>query len=85
MNCREKPQLVILPNTYQQAAKGLELIKKHDESFVIMSGGHDNECESNTDRVLMNLALLNEVKVDEERQVAVFQSGARWEDVYKEL
>ena len=50
-----------------------------------MSGGHDYECESNTDKVLLNLALLNKVEVDENREVVVLQPAARWGEVYQVL
>lgn len=50
-----------------------------------MSGGHDYECSSTTEGVLINLMLLKRISIDYEKEVAVLQAGVRWGEVYDVL
>ena len=46
MKCLERPYVVFVPNTYDQAKLAFNLIELYKEEFVILSGGHDYECGS---------------------------------------
>ncbi len=83
--CKATPTLVVLPRTSSHASQALSFVKKYGQRFTIMSGGHDYECNSMTHDVLFNLALMNQIEVDYEAEVATLGAGARWGDVYSVL
>lgn len=83
--CIQRPYALLQPATYEDARDALMLYKKYNQSFTIMSGGHDFECESNTNNTVLHLGHLNKIEVDLERKEAKVQAGARWADVYEAL
>ena len=80
--CKERPYVVFMPGSYENAQDALIAFRTHNQEFTIISGGHDFECVSTGKAAVLNLQLLKEVTADFEAGVVTVQAGARWRDVY---
>lgn len=66
--CTDRPKVIFLPGSYENARAAFLKITAYNESYTIMNGGHDMECGSTSNHTIINLSLLREVKPDFEGQ-----------------
>ena len=67
-----------MPNTYDDAAKIVGVLAEMHKKFTIRAGGHDSECGSTTDDILINLRKLNKVTPNIEEETITIQAGTIW-------
>ena len=83
--CHERPYVVFAAATEEDAALVIREVTKAGETFSIISGGHDLECQSTTRHVLVSNKLLKKVTVDTNNKTITIQAGAIWKEVYHKL
>lgn len=96
-NARElKPSCIVRPSSVQEVAAAVKVLKSEYDTtkdtakpleFAIRSGGHSPEVGfANVDGgVVVDMTLMNEVTVSEDKQSVVLGVGARWADVSTKL
>nr|POF22088.1 fad-dependent monooxygenase yanf [Quercus suber] len=94
--CEKKPSCIVLPKTVHEVATTVKLLKaEFDRSrnssvlprFAVRSGGHSPEAgfASLDGGVVVDMSLLSEIVVSDDRQSASIGVGARWADVSLKL
>lgn len=84
--CPNAPYAIFIPATNEDAASAIRIIKEHDETFSILSGGHDYECQSGVaNGVIIITSLLNTLEIDYDTGIATVGAGVLWQTVYDEI
>ncbi|KAL9051001.1 MAG: hypothetical protein Q9162_006296 [Coniocarpon cinnabarinum] len=87
-NCWQHASCVIVPQTIQQVAQVLKIVRDNDSKFSIRSGGHDfNVNHSNVGKsgVLIDMVDFNHVSLSSDKQTVTVGVGTRWNAVYNTL
>ena len=86
------PACIVVPQNTVDVAKAIEIInmqylESHHISFAIRSGGHGLPVGSSNVQggVTLDLSMMNQVSVSEDKSYTTIGSGARWRDVYQKL
>ncbi|KAL9082402.1 MAG: hypothetical protein Q9159_006445 [Coniocarpon cinnabarinum] len=77
-----------IPQTIQQVAQVLKIVRDNDSKFSIRSGGHDfNVNHSNVGKsgVLIDMVDFNHVSLSSDKQTVTVGVGTRWNAVYNTL
>jgi len=84
--CPQSPYAIFVPATYEDAATAVNVIRDHNETFTVLSGGHDYECQSGLpDGVLILTSLLNKLEVNYEEGTLTSGAGNLWQTIYDRL
>ncbi|KAE8449146.1 hypothetical protein EG329_008530 [Mollisiaceae sp. DMI_Dod_QoI] len=79
--------IVKLKNTIE-VALALMIVRSMQCQFAVRSGGHNSNpgCSSiGESGILLDLSLLNEINLSEDKETAYVGPGATWDEVYEEL
>ncbi|USW55682.1 Putative FAD-binding domain, PCMH-type, FAD-binding, type PCMH, subdomain 2 [Septoria linicola] len=86
------PACIVQPVDAHEVAAAVVVLQDHfdadgDARFAVRSGGHSPEAgfAGVADGVVIDMSLIDEVTVDQDRQSTMIGVGARWRDVYSKL
>ncbi|KAI1500521.1 putative 6-hydroxy-D-nicotine oxidase [Biscogniauxia marginata] len=87
-DCWLEPRCIIRPTSATQVQIIMKIINRTSAQFAVRSGGHNPNhgwasIESNG--ILIDLSLLNQIKVSQDNLTATTGPGNQWIDVYKRL
>ncbi|KAI2607915.1 putative FAD-binding oxidoreductase [Hypoxylon sp. NC1633] len=82
-----KPACIIQPASTEEVSHVLSTVVDWDVNFAIRSGGHSVVvgAANINGGVLIDMAKINTVEYDADKEVAVIGSGLRWKEVYTSL
>ena len=82
----KKPSYVVMAKTAADVAFALALAKQHKIPFSVKNGGHSygGYC-LNEGGVMLDLSLMNEIKINAKAMTVTISGGARWLSVYEAL
>ena len=83
--CNKHPYVIFAPATNDDASAVIKQIVRAGEIFTIISGGHDFECQSSSDKVLISTKLLNRIELDMANNQVTVGAGALWRDINRKL
>ena len=62
--CPSRPYAVFIPKSIEETQAVVRLIGQYNQTFVLLSGGHDFECASSSTGAVVNLRRLNHYSID---------------------
>jgi hypothetical protein len=79
----QQPQLVVKANAVEDVAVAMRFAQKNNLKFTVIGGGHSaaGYC-LNTGGLVLDLSLMNSIRLDRGNGHIHVQMGARWNDVY---
>lgn len=80
------PRVIVQVNSTQDVQIALRFARKHDLRLTAKGGGHSaaGYC-LNSGGMVIDLSLMNAIRLDRDARVVTVQMGARWHDVYVHL
>lgn len=75
--CKTRPEVVFGPASDEQVQAIFIVLKKYDQPFVALSGGHDFRCRSTSPASVLSFKKLNKVEFDREKGILVAQPGVQ--------
>ena len=84
---QQRPACRIAPETVDDVASVVDVLRNTESSFAIKSGGHSSVVNaSNVDGgVTIDLSKLSSIAIASDRRSVLIGSGVRWRDVYHQL
>lgn len=81
------PICIIQPRTAEDVSEVVKAVTAYKCPFAVKSGGHSIAQGSSTRNqgLVLDLKLLNHIKISEDKTIASIGPGNRWRDVYRKL
>jgi FAD/FMN-containing dehydrogenase len=78
---------VVLPTSAEDVSQALKIIKEHQCTFAVKSGGHGifSGASNAPQGITIDLRYLNSLQVADDRLTTFVGAGNRWGEVYKKL
>ena len=75
--CSARPVVAFAPNSYKQAQEVFKLLKKYNQTFAILSGGHEYDCGSTSKGAVISMRNFKKIKINRSTKQAIVGSGVR--------
>jgi hypothetical protein len=84
MQCYMEPRCVFMPTSAEHVSEAVKIVQARNTTFSVVSGGHMpvRGAQSNDDGVLIAMANMNAMDLNEDSSIASIGPGNRWIQVY---